>query len=275
MKNFVKALFACLIILTSCSVEAEQVDVVVDTYALAYLADSIATDDITVFDISNQAKVKTQHEDIKNKQTIHGARLVMYVHDDNDYALSSIKNSVNIYEDLHSTIDNKNFWLSPKEMIVASEIVYQTMLNTFPNRKDELLYNYNRLLDSLEELDQELKNVSEEALRSSFIITYDDFKYLEEYGITTQVYVVNRDDDEVLTLKEFDNHNNKFINEINNNGINYIANTNNGDGREYNEISKNVDVQIVTLNVLDKKPETGDYITAQYRNIIAIEQLLN
>ncbi len=242
MKKLVVSLLVLLNVVGCSPNENQTVDIVVSSYALYFLVDEIVPDSVIV---------ELDSEDSHSVAT--GAKLVLYVDESYDNKLSSVTNSIEILPMLYTKRDNPNFWVSPKQMIIASEVVYSLVLNTFPEHKDELLDNYSQLLNSLNDLDNQYANAYNKSSDKT-IYAYDNtFEYFEDYGFE---YISIQDSNATEILSYLDK---KIVCST----ISCISGEN-----EYFR-----DVNVVTINDLRIQPENGNYLSGQFKNILLLESL--
>lgn len=244
-KKFISLLL--MISLVGCSTPQDDTyDIVVSSYALKFLVDEIAPDSLNV---------SLVEED--NINEVSAAKLVMYIDDEYDDSLKDVANAIEIYPMLYSSRDNPYFWLSPKQMILASEVVYSQILNTFPEHKDTLLDNYEELFEKLTDLDKQYENVFKD--NDKTIVTSDDaFEHLKDYGFKYVVY---------------DADNEEFFDEYGDNLDRGLC-AYNSDCDFYDD-TLFANTEVVEVNDLVEKPVNGNYFSAQYKNVLIFETLLN
>lgn len=246
MKKILLSLVLLLNVVGCSPRENTNVDIVVSSYALYFLVDEIVPDSVTV-ELAPEGSMSSAST----------AKLVLYVDEDYDNTLASITNSIEILPMLYTKRDNPNFWISPKQMIIASEVVYSLVLNTFPEYKDEFLDNYSQLLNSLNDLDNQYTNAYNKSIDKT-IYAYDDtFEYLQDYGYT------------YLSIQ--DSNATEILSYLEENKMEKVVCSSTGCITIENDFFK--DIQVVKINDLHVKPENGNYLSGQFKNILLLESL--
>lgn len=246
-----KKVFLALVLLITtvgCSAkEDNSADIVVSSYALQFLTEEIAPDILNV-----------HLQEGSDLSAAGSAKLVMYVSDDYDSNLKSVSNAIEILPLLYTSIDNPIFWVSPKQMIVASEVVYSQILNAFPEYKDELLANYEDLLEQLNDLDRQYMDVYAKS-ENKMIIDYDStFEHLQDYGF--EYYSIQ--DNNYVDVVEFFKENN----------IKKVVCTIGSECFKYENTFLSY-VSVVEVNDLKTDPVNGNYFSAQFKNVLLFESL--
>ncbi|MFV0499446.1 MAG: metal ABC transporter solute-binding protein, Zn/Mn family [Bacilli bacterium] len=223
--------------------QEDNVDIAVSSYALKFIVDEIAPDSLNVIKIDEKNTTQASH-----------AKLTMYISNEYKGSLNDIANSIEIYPLLYSNIDNPNFFISPNQMIIASEVVYSQILNVFPDFKDELQKNYIELFEKLDDLDKQYENIFKDAGDEVFVTNDDSFAHLQDYNFNYITY------DDYLETSDVN------INKV-------LCNSATQCNFFENDLFK--DSQILEYLNLTYKPVNGNYFSAQYKNVLILENLVN
>lgn len=250
MRNVFLALVLMINMVGCSNYNPKSADIVVSSYVLKFIVDKLVPEDINVSYVTED-----------NVSEANSAQLVMYIDKDYDDTLASVSNAVEIYPLLYSKHVSPIFWVSPKQMITASEVVYSQILNTFPEYKNILGKNYTLLFDELQGLDNQFTSVSENITNKKIAIYENSFEHLTDYGFT-YVYLSgsvnemlgNKDMESFLTEQRVDNV------------VCYKTKK-----CTYESLGISTNKNIVELNVINQKPTDGNYFSAQYKNVLILE----
>jgi len=87
------------------------------------------------------------------------------------------------HEHEHGNFD-PHIWLSPKQAKVMAENIKDAFVSIDPSHAEAYTINYQRLIDSLNELDEKLDKIVEAAPKKEIVVSHEAFGYIaRDYGI--------------------------------------------------------------------------------------------
>lgn len=99
---------------------------------------------------------------------------------DEELMTSQIKAS-QYHSQENNVIENYHFWVSPQKSLIISEIIYNKLIDAYPENKELYVENYDWLQDQLEQLDQQY---AETKTNKVFYVTHDAYYWLaQDYEI--------------------------------------------------------------------------------------------
>ncbi len=268
MKNIL-ILPILLSLLSGCSNEVEEVDIVVSSYATEYIVKSIVEDELTVKNIIPAGVDIHDFEPTQqNIKTANNSSMVIYIDEHFDEALAEIDGAIPILDNLNNNYDNPHFWLSPKKMVEATDFIYGELSNNYPEM--DFKDSYQSLRNSLTQLDaayeEELKSVS----KDTFIVSHNSFEHLKDYNINSIPLADsdhNSDNSQKEILEVID-----FVDEY---SINYIAIEKGTACPNCDVITSETEISTLEVDSFEFTDETTDYIKIQEENLKALVKLLS
>ncbi len=245
-------------------------DIIVSSYSLEYIISSIVGEEVEVNNILPASADPHDYEPTQQEIiSANDAELVFFVDDHYDHALSDIDGAIGVYEQLDNDLDNSHFWVSPMQMIAASEVIYDQLVETYPEYDEVFSDNYDKLITDLEELDSEYASIVEDSRLDTFIISHNSFAHLVDYGIET-IPLANDDHSHEVSQKELT----EVLTFIDENDVDAIANEKGVDCHGCHTLEDEVSVEVLELYSLEIVVEDVDYYEAQKVNIEVIKELL-
>lgn len=299
-KLYALILLILMIPLTSCRKE-EKADVYVSIYPLQFITESIAQDFLKVqsvypygSDIHDYEPAPSLIVNMASSKAVFyiGAGLEAFIEKAEGNTLSEDilvkmskyvpmielgENEVADESDHHHLID-PHVWLDPNRMMIMTEKVYEKLCEILPEHVEKLTFNKNYLLDRLNKLDRDFKEMlADETLGEKVIVVdHDAYLYWEDaYGIKRIKTRLDNDSCTVIPSNFIKNI--EKIRELN---IKYITTT-------ANESSCNIVNQYVNQAGLEKEilysietitknqyKDGKDYIFFMYENLKVLEKIL-
>jgi len=181
----------------------QQGEIVVTTYPLEFLARRIGGDAITVMNMTaDGASPHTFEPTPQDVRTAYAADLFIYSGSGVDpfaeglaeelvadgVRVIAITGETPLADHLLQDADDNpdpHFWLDPRLMIEAAEILTLHMQTVWPDEQQTFHDNLSELKADLQELDTELENGLSSCTEHTIIVSHDAFSYFtERYGLT-------------------------------------------------------------------------------------------
>ncbi|MGV2941652.1 metal ABC transporter solute-binding protein, Zn/Mn family [Mesobacillus sp. LC4] len=179
-------------------------------------------------------------------------------------------------EEHHDKNLDPHVWLDPIRSIKLASNIKDSLIELMPDREQEFEQNFAQLEKELKELDNEFKDVIDQAEHKHLLVAHEAYGYWENrYGII-QIAVNGLSPTQEPSQKELTN----LIEEAKKHDLKYIAFEQNVSSRVAEMIQKEIGAETVTLYNLesisteDMKNEE-DYFSLMRKNLQTLEKVLN
>ncbi|WP_226646883.1 metal ABC transporter solute-binding protein, Zn/Mn family [Mesobacillus subterraneus] len=167
-------------------------------------------------------------------------------------------------------------WLDPIRSIKLASNIKDSLIELMPNREQEFEQNFAQLEKELKELDNEFKDVIDQAEHKHLLVAHEAYGYWENrYGII-QIAVNGLSPTQEPSQKELTN----LIEEAKEHDLKYIAFEQNVSSRVAEMIQKEIGAETVTLYNLESistedMNNEEDYFSLMRKNLQTLEKVLN
>ncbi|WP_226086492.1 metal ABC transporter solute-binding protein, Zn/Mn family [Mesobacillus sp. S13] len=179
-------------------------------------------------------------------------------------------------EEHHDQNLDPHIWLDPIRSIKLASNIKDSLIELMPDRQQEFEQNFAQLEKALKELDNEFKDVIDQAEHKHLLVAHEAYGYWENrYGII-QIAVNGLSPTQEPSQKELTN----LIEEAKEHDLKYIAFEQNVSSRVAEMIQKEIGAETVTLynlesiSIEDMKNEE-DYFSLMRKNLQTLEKVLN
>lgn len=225
---------------------------------------------------TNLVKVETA-KDANNQLYVQLIPGVVHHHDDDhDHELTQPMST-----DPHQLGLDPHFWMSPKRMIQAARMVYETFLAKYPNQEEQLTTNYQTLINQLNALSNAMQTVIHKQTKMALTATNIYGYLLADYGFESMsISPGYHEETEQFTVQEKD----AIVQEAVYHNIVHILYERNSSSPLSNAIFQsmvNLGYSMIKLdyhilhNLFQEDYQNQDnYISIMYQNIVLLESAI-
>lgn len=138
-----------------------------------------------------------------------------------------------------------HIWLAPRMVKKQAEIIYSSLVATYPEYTDEFSKNYKQLQDDLDQLDQELQIAFKPIQGKTMLVYHPAFGYLaRDYGFTQEFIEIEGKEPSISDIKN-------IINQAKNEDIRVIFVQKQFSSDSARAIADNINGVVVEIDPLD------------------------
>ncbi len=277
MKKLFISLLSIIFILLSCAscTKSESSDIVVSFYALRELTENLVKDTDLKVDtlISGTSEPHDFEISARGVQKLYDSKLIIF----NGYNLEEFESSLDgelkskvlhASKDVEAVYVNKtedpHTFASPKSLKIMLNTIKESLIETFSDKKDTIILNYNTYYNLLDEVDTLYTNFFE-TTNKKIITGHEAFNYVSR-DYNYEFKAVNGINEEEPTAKKIE----EIQNYIKDNNINTIY----GEEFEENETIENIarecNIKTENLYTLEMMSENGLSLIEALKNNINI-----
>ncbi|MFV0288013.1 MAG: metal ABC transporter substrate-binding protein [Mycoplasmatales bacterium] len=289
-KNLLIIMILSLIILTGCT--TKQADntkptIMTTVYPVKYMTEVIVGDTMNVQSVyPNGADIHDYELTTNDIQKVLEADYLFAISDNMEAFLPTIEESVTkdeskvqvlkiadeklmtdqikdeqYHNQTDNVLENYHFWTSPKKALIMSEIIYNKLIEDFPENKELYTTNYEWLEDQLKQLDEQYAAVETNKI---FYVTHDAYYWIaQDYEIDIRG-VQGDDHHHEPSSKELQ----EIVDTINEQGILTVyAERDDEENKLIKTISEQTGAEIKYLNNFELELDNEDYLAGLTNNL--------